>query len=278
MNRFWIILILIVFTISCKSTQNFYNKKGELKNITDTKLINSIEDNYTIFNTIFYKKFKAEVAFNGENKSFKGNLFLTRDTSIIISINPLMGIELFRVKLSPDSVEIIDRTRKNYSIGNYEFLWDKFLVELDYQTVQNIIVNELYTYPISDKEDRYIKRYKHYISNENYQLKSLKDGRIDRKYKKDKTDELVLHEFSILPEIFKISNTYIKDFSVNSEINISYKNFSLVNYYYMPTIIDIKGKRGNHAFSINIEFEHIEINGDNAMGFKVSNKYDKIKL
>ncbi len=268
----------MVFAISCKSTQNFYNKKGELKNITDTKLINSIEDNYTTYNTIFYKKFKAEVAFNGENKSFKGNLFLTRDSSIIISINPLMGIELFRVKLSPDSVEIIDRTRKNYSSGNYEFLWDKFLVELDYHTVQNIIVNELYTYPISDKEDRYIKRYKHYISNENYQLKSLKDGRIDRKYKKDKTDELVLHEFSILPEIFKISNTYIKDFSVNSEITITYKNFSLVNYYYMPTILDIKGKRGNEAFSINIDFEHIEINGDNAMGFKVSNKYDKIKL
>ena len=273
-----IFVFVILMATSCKTTQSFYNRKGELKNISDTKLVNSIEDNYQVYNSVFYKKFNAVVTFDGESKSFKGNLFLQKDSSIIVSINPLMGIELFRVKLSPERVEVIDRTKKKYAVGNYELLWNKFLVELDYYTIQNILLNELYTYPISDADERYIKRYKHYVSNDCYQLKSVKDGRINRIYRKEKGNDLVLHEFSVLPEIFKISKSYIRDFGVNSEIIITYKNFKVVNSHYMPTLTVIDGKRGSREFSMKINFDHIDINGDNSLGFKVSDRYDKINL
>lgn len=274
----FISLVLLVLAASCKTTRDYYNNKGELKNITDSKLINTVENNYTKFNTLFFKKFKAEVAFNGESKSFKGNLYLQKDSSIIVSINPLMGIELFRVKLSPNKVEVIDRPKKKYSVGNYSLLWEKFLVELDYATIQKILLNELYTYPITDSKNKYIKRYKHYAQGDHYQLKSVKDARIDRKNKRDKTGELVLHEFAILPEIFKISQSYIRDFGVNSEITINYEKFSEVNGFYMPRLFDIVGKRGNEQFSMTIEFEHIEIDSENSLGFKVSSRYEKIKL
>jgi len=277
-NISFVFLLFSVLLTSCKSTQNFYNKKGELKNITDTKLINSVESNYASYNTIFYKKFKAEVTFKDDRKSFKGNLYLQKDSSIIVSINPLMGIELFRVKLSPNKVEIIDRTKKSYTVANYELLWKKFLIELDYFTIQKILTNEFYTYPISNTEERYIKRYKHYTSNEFYQLKSVKDGRIDRKYRREKTEELVLHEFSILPEIFKISKSYIRDFSVDSEVDINYDNFSVFNDSYIPALLRIKGRRGIEDFSMQIEFEHIELDSENSIGFKISSKYKKIDL
>ncbi|WP_439182118.1 DUF4292 domain-containing protein [Carboxylicivirga taeanensis] len=278
MLRFNYLLIILVFgLVGCKTTREFYDSKEQLKNIPDAKLISSVEENYFEYESVFYKRFKAEVNFNSDTKSFKGNLYVLRDSSIVVSINPLMGIELMRVRLSKGKVEIIDRTKKTYSHGNYEFLWKKFLIELDYQTLQSIIANQLFVYPI-DEAEKNLKRYKHYCTEDVYQLQSVKEGKYVRKYKKEKAENMIFHQFSVLPEIFKINEVYIRDFSMNSEIRVSYDNFISHSNVLIPTLFTIEGARGNDKFSISINFEHVDVNGSNAIGFKVSEKYKKIDL
>jgi hypothetical protein len=270
---FTVILVGVLFLGGCRSAKDYYDRKGQLKNITDAKLINSIEDEYVEYNTLFFKKFKAEVEFNGEKKSFKGNLFVDKDSAVIVSIFPLMGIELLRVKLSPDKVEIIDRTKKVYTLGDYELLWDKFLIDVNYEMIQRILTDELYTYPYSYPEDGYIKRYKHYNTDSIYQLKSIKKGRYNRLNKRDNTQGLVMHEFSVLPEIFKIAGTYIKDYGLNTEVKIKYEKFLNVNGYFLPSLFKLNGSRGQTKFAMKIIFEKIDIDGENSIGFKVSSKY-----
>ncbi len=274
----YILLVSVLMLVAgCKSTREFYDTKGELKKVTDAKLINSVEENYIDYSSLFFKKFKAEISFNGDNKSFKGNLFVRKDSSIIVSINPLMGIELFRVRLTPGKVEIIDRTKKNYSSGDYEILWEKFLIELDYYTLQQILTNQMFVYPIDD-ESKALKRYKHYQNQDVYQFQSVKEGKFTRKYKKEKTDNMIFHQFDILPDVFKVKNIYIRDFSVNSEVSISYSNFTKQGEKLMPSLFVIDGSRGNDTFRLTIDFEHIQIDGNNAIGFKISERYKKIDL
>ncbi|WP_289053292.1 DUF4292 domain-containing protein [Carboxylicivirga marina] len=275
--KYFLLVGLMLSFFGCKSSQVFYNKNGQLKNIPDYKLINSTETKYIDCHSIFYKKFKAEFDFKGESKSFKGNLYVLKDSSIVVSINPLMGIELLRVKLQPGKVEIIDRTKKVYSHGDYRILWDKFLIEIDFYTLQSILLNELFAYPIGDN-DKHLKRYKHYCSDNVYQLQSLKEGKFTRKYKKDKTTNIIYHQFSILPEIFKISKVYIKDFEVNSEITIEYGKFIEVQSGLVPSTILFNGQRGSDNFSLTIQFDHIDIDSQNSIGFKVSDKYKKVDL
>lgn len=275
--KYILLIFLTISFTSCKTTREFYNKKGDLRNISDAKLISSVEDNYLDYNSLFLKKFKAEVSFNDETKSFKGNFFILKDSSIVVSINPLMGIELFRVRLLPGKVEIIDRTKKSYAYGDYRLLWDKFMIELDYNTLQRIITNEMFVYPIDD-EDMSLKRYKHYLDNDFYELQSVKEGKFTRKYKKEKTNNIVYHQFSILPDIFKVSTVYIRDFSVNSEVTISYSQFIKQDGKMIPTVLNVIGNRGNDRFELTINFEHIELDGDNSIGFKVSDKYKQIDL
>ncbi|GEM_PF-7087592 len=278
MRKFIYYSLLTIVFIGCKSTRTFYNNQGELRNITDAKLIASVEDNYIDGSTIFFKKFKAEVDFNDDSKSFKGNLYLNIDSSIIVSINPLMGIELFRVKFSPGKVEIIDRTKKVYSTGDYELLWEKFNVEMDFYTLQAILLNELYTYPLSYPEDRFIKRYKHENSDDAYLLQSVKSGKYNRMYKNDKTSNIIFHQFSIMPEVFKISKSYIKDFEVNSEVSITYGNFTENGNTLLPLLFNIDGKKESQSFSMKINFENFEIDGTSSIGFKVSSKYKHSSL
>lgn len=280
MGKFGIVVvgIIFIFLSGCKTSKEFYTKKGTLKNITDYKLIKSTSDNYINYNTLFYRRFKAQYEDENNSLSFTGNLFIQNDSSIIVSV--LKGIEWFRVRLTNNSVEILDKKKKTYTKGDYKILWDKFLVELDYHTLQCILTNELFVYPIND-DQKLIKRYKHDVGDDAYQLQSLKKGRFDRKYKKEKTTNVIFHQFSIMPDVFKISGINIKDFNLNSELKIQYDNFveidsvTLPNVMY-PTNLQIDGVRGNKKFQISLKFEHIDIDGDNSLGFKFSDKYKKV--
>ncbi|MCG8580628.1 MAG: DUF4292 domain-containing protein [Bacteroidales bacterium] len=275
MGKFGIVLIgiFILFLSGCKTSKEYYTKKGTLKNIADYKLINATTDYYIAYNSVFYKRFKAKYEDASNSLSFTGNLYIQKDSSIIISV--LKGIELYRVRLTKESVEILDKKKKTYTYGDYKLLWDKFLVELDYHTLQSILTNELFVYPINS-DQKLIKRYKHEVGKDDYQLQSLKKGRFERKYRKEKTTNIIYHQFSIMPDVFKISKVNIKDFDVNSELNISYDNFIDINEKLYPSMINIEGNRGSDKFLINLRFEHIDIDGDNSLGFKFSDKYKKV--
>ncbi|MBS2212523.1 DUF4292 domain-containing protein [Carboxylicivirga mesophila] len=273
--KYSLVIVCVIQLVGCKSTREFYTKDGSLKNISDAKLITSVEDQYIEYNSLFFKKFKAELSYNDDAKSFKGNMFILKDTSMVVSINPLMGIELFRVKLSPDAVEIIDRTKKTYSHGDYEILWKKFMIELDYYTLQQIVTNRMFVYPIDDAE-KSLKRYKHYCSENMYQFQSVKEGKFSRKYRKEKTENIIFHQMSVLPDVFKVKSAYIRDFSVNSEVTITYDLFTNENGHLMPSLINISGTRGTDRFSLRIQFDNFELDGDNSIGFKVSEKYKQL--
>ncbi len=270
---------MFLFLFSCKSGNILISKernKEELKNISDAKLIRTTEDNNIEYNTLFFKKFQTEITINDQNKSFKGNLFLIKDSVIIISITPLMGIELFRIKFVEDSIFILDRTKKNIDIVDYNYIWDKFFVDIDFITIRNILLNQFYCYPSSTLDDNCIKKYKHYLRNDLYILQSIKSGRYSRFSKRNNFKEFIYHEFDIAPDIFKITKSFIQDYDNNMSLNINYDDFVILNDYVFPTVISINGNRDGNVFKIKIKFNDIDIDGVSRLSFKYN--ADKYKI
>ena len=271
-----IIIVLSVVFSSCKTGGLLVikeRKKGQIKNITDAKLIKNVEHNNLEFNTLFFKKFQAEVDINGQNKTFKGNLFIRKDTSIIVSILPLMGIELFRIKFEPDSIYILDRTKKKILVADYDLLWKKFYVDIDFYAVQNMLLNQFFCYPSSEIDKSCIKKFKHYVRKDQYVLQSIKNGRYTRISKKNNFKDIIYQEFTIAPDIFKISKCYINDFGSNSRFVVDYKDFIELEDNVFPSVFKISGERSGSKFYMNIEFKNIELDGISKISFKHSDKY-----
>jgi len=267
---------LFVGLLGCRSTADYYNNKGELRNISDARLINSVVNEYVDCHNLLLKRFKADYSIGEDSKSFKGNLFLTRDSSIIVSITLVK--EWFRIKLSPNKVEILDRRKREYIVGDYSILWDKFMIEIDYNIIQSMLLNELYTYPINTNDMDAIKRYKHYQGDDVYLLKSLKNRRLSRIEKANYSGSPVLHEFTILPEIFKVSNVYLHDFDSDTKLELNYSNFVEAGSSFFATQFLLKGNKSSSSFTINLQFEDLEFDADMQIGFKVSSKYKFVNL
>ena len=270
------IFLIPVFFFSCKSGSILIKKErkeGQIRNITDAKLIKNTEQNYLDFNTLFFKKFQATVTINDQTKTFKGNLFIRKDSSIIVSILPLMGIEIFRIKLVPDSIYILDRTKKKISVAGYDYLWKKFFVDIDYKAVQNIFLNQFFCYPSSGLDKNCIKKFKHYIRDDQYVMQSIKNGRYTRISRKNDFKDIIYQEYTIAPDLFRISKCYIKDFGSNTKFVINYSDFIELNDYVFPSVFSISGSRAGSKFNIKITFKNIELDGLSKISFKHSDKY-----
>ncbi len=86
----------------------------------------------------FSSKGTVAITYGGESLSSKATFDLQRDKAIQISVRPLLGIELFKVQLTPDTVLVIDRTKRRYLL---EAL-DQLPIPFPFPAVQALLLGQ----------------------------------------------------------------------------------------------------------------------------------------
>ncbi len=134
--------VLLLASCAVPKGEQVVRKRKRLKTMSDAKIYKQTVDNYLEFNnlnlkkvTINYEEGDKKRSFRG---SFRGSLRILKDSIIWLSISK-MGIEGMRVKLTPDSVAFIDRLHRQYMTTSYDYLNEKFNIELDYFLIQSFL-------------------------------------------------------------------------------------------------------------------------------------------
>ncbi|MBS1751771.1 MAG: DUF4292 domain-containing protein [Bacteroidetes bacterium] len=113
--------------------------------VTDSvKLVNTvlqkIEGNYIRFTT-FSSKVKVKYQDNKQrNYDFNAFVRIQSDSVIWVSVIAALGIEAFRVYITPDSVKIIDKLDKTVQYRSVNYIRELIKLPVDFYTVQDIIV------------------------------------------------------------------------------------------------------------------------------------------
>lgn len=84
-------------------------------------------------------KGKAQIETNGE-KMPNANLSLRmrKDSLIWLSVS-VVGLEVLRARIMPDSVQILDKLHKEYYAGNFEYLRKRFNMPVTFQQIQALV-------------------------------------------------------------------------------------------------------------------------------------------
>ena len=268
-NKLFVFLLLGFLLFGCKAAKDVYNENVEIKNISDSRLIKSVESNYLNYSTLYVKKYNADVTVNGSRKSFSGSLFIDRDSQVIMTVAPLLGIELFRAKLAKDSVILIDRIKKHVYYGSYDFVEKNIYLDVNFHLLQAILTNEFFIINDNAGQEVSLKRFKHYIIDNQYSFNSVKQNRINRNGRVSS----VLQNFLILPDVFKITQSYIQDTENQSSMTIKYSEIFKVGTVWFPSKLDINGNRGSQIFEFSISFNSVAIDSDNKLNFHIPENY-----
>jgi hypothetical protein len=137
----------------------------------------------------------------GETTSSGYALRIQKDSVIWISVLPGLGIEAARIKLTPDSVYMMNRIQKEYTATDYTFLSRRFNVSLDFQVVQAILLGN---YQANGSE------------------KAMNQGQMQHV---QQLRENLLFDYFISSENLKLHQLNVKDQGTGNTIVVQYESF-----------------------------------------------------
>ncbi len=99
---------------------------------------------------IDFKTFSAKMKVNYEGGDGKGYDFtafirMKRDSIIWVRVDAILGIEAFRILITPDSVKILNKLNKELILRSVNYVQEIAKVPLDFKTIQDLLIgNPIY--------------------------------------------------------------------------------------------------------------------------------------
>lgn len=126
--------------ISCSSTKKL---AATHSTISKQAKIKTFSPDIPQFDTWNIGKCKVSLTMNDRNITVPASLRIVKDSLISLSIQPLLGIEMYRAELTPDSISLIDRGNHMVFTTSYEFFTKKFGIPIHFSDIQAILTDNL---------------------------------------------------------------------------------------------------------------------------------------
>lgn len=141
MRRITVILLCLVVVVgySCKSTKSLQTTQKAM-DLEDQERFEALLANVPKFNT-FSSKINLSVTLHGNDISARGTLKMIRDEALQLSVQ-LLGLEMFRLYMTPDSVVLIDRINSRYLAEKTDKYLSRLPLELHLGMLQSLFLNQ----------------------------------------------------------------------------------------------------------------------------------------
>jgi len=255
---FLLLGILSITLPSCKTARN--TRSANLKNKSSKFILKKLADQR--FEADWLSA-KLRITFSDDNQTRKltANIRMRKDSVIWMNVKK-MNVEAARIKITPDSIYVIDRLAKEYFIKDISFLEKEYNLPSrkagpsDFRILQEIIFGNPVFFDGSELEVS-INTSEYQLNNENDDFKSqyLIDG-----------ITFLISQMAFEEKHSKQNMTMSFEHSDEEE---EYPNFSYFRNFdfYSESI-------GNVA--INVKFSKLEINSPKTIQFEIPSHYTKV--
>lgn len=244
---------------SCRSSKTKIITDGDLTQKNKTEILKDVLDKELKYNTIS-GKVSLEISTGKKPQKVGAFVKIIKDSVIQLSIRPILGMEVFRLTLTPDSVHILDRMGKKYTAEDTKTLQEK--VHFNFYNLQALFTNGLFVPENKSIHESDFSKFK--ISKaDNMYLASIEKSKTTYNFAIDASDRIV--------------STLIFDKDKNT-IQWSYKEFVKDGDYVYPTQMLAQIEAKNKRLNIGLGFSSLDINKKVEIDYAVSSKYDKVSI
>ncbi len=161
-----IILSITIFALTaCKTKQQTIVSKSKAGKPMVIEQIDSAElilqqaiEQQPQFNSMYISKMNINLEYGSRSFNLRGQIRMITDTLISISIQPILGIEMFRVDMNPDGFTIYNKMKRTYAVNNYQYIKNVTQIDVNYDAIQAIFSHQLFT-PTSTKRDELLNAF-----------------------------------------------------------------------------------------------------------------------
>ncbi len=205
-----IVFLLVVVTLFAACRTKKIAQETTPSKISDTEFFcRQVVENEPQFTTANISKMSISIALNQQAFSLSGSLRMHADSMITISLQPIFGMEFFRIELTPERIRVFDKIKRRYFESGYDFFTTISPIPVSFELFQDVFARKLFVLGRELKNNCYNDVFTLEQNNETFTLTSTSgDGKI-------------LHNIDVSPE-HEIRNIDLTMFLEGSSITVSY--------------------------------------------------------
>jgi hypothetical protein len=275
MNKFLVRFLLFLLVLgslvtsfqSCKSKRVLLKKP--LKEHGEGYLLEKLSENQMDFE---WFSARANISYiNNKNKTdFRGQLRMQKDSVIWISFSPALGLEVARLKITPDSIKFLNRLDRVFFEGDYQLLNNFLQTTVDFDILQSLLIGNDFTFYDNNS-------FRASIDALEYRLSTTSRTRLKRSLKQGDVPTIFIQNIWLNPESFKITRMNLKELSEdNKRLQVMYDNFVPAGSKLFPSNISFD-LQADHKIILSIDFSRIELEKEQSFPFRIPDKFSKIE-
>ena len=259
-----LLLLVLVGVYSCKSKERIVQADSELEDKTNSDLFEDVlikEINYTTFSS------KMNMSFSTGRRvlNSRATLRIVRDEAIQLSLQPVFGIEMFRLYVQPDCFIILDRMNKRYVHESIDNIKKQFPIGFDFYTLQSLFTNALFIPEQTTISTSDYKKFKYSKSSDNYLLSARdKKSKIDYSFFVNGNDQITL------AQMYMSARNYALDWN--------YNEFVLTDNLFFPLEMEILARTEKRKVETSMSLSSISLNQPLTLDSSIPSSYDKVEL
>ena len=285
---------MLIVLSGCKSKKTTTRETEQLRSRTAGFLLKRYEEN-KFDHPWVGMKIDASSTVNGESQSFKATLRMQRDSAIWISISPLLGIEMIRILVTPDTLKYLSKIPDNkyYFIGSVDVLNRKLGVNIDFDMLQEVLLGNA----IGLEKDE--GRFRSELDENNYLLisryrrqvrrmvgvddRKLENDSIivdpnDPKYQRslrklDNPEGIIVSRYWIEPDNYRLVKSLFNDVIHQRTMEIRYSKFLSVNNQWYPSVCNFSVADPKGKVEVNYEITKMNAGKEYDFPFEIPSDY-----
>ena len=259
--KFFCGLLFVFLLAACKSPGGTATSSTGITKSEEAFFTSVVERTFR-FKTLS-ARMKLEFSSQQNEFSSRVNLKMIYNERLQLSIQPLLGIEVFRIEVSTDSVKIIDRLNKRYMVDSYENLKGETEIDFNFQNLQALFTNQLFIPGENDISPKHYRRFRMTKENNSAELKLRDRNGIFYTFTADSDEKLL--------------STNIENPSNKQSITWDYNDFHTINKQQFPMKMTARLLEGNQSQGTAIlTFSSPEVNNPLNTDFKIPSGYERV--
>ena len=258
------LLLLIAVLYSCKPKERIMQAQSALEDKTNSELFKDVMYKDIEFST-FSSKLNLTISTGTKTISSRGNLRIVKNGAIQVSVQPVFGIEMFRLYVEPDYFIILDRMNKRYVKESFQDIQENNPVGFNFYTLQSLFTNSLFIPDQNEVSLQDYKKFKYSETSDNYHLTARdKKSDIDYSFSINGNDQITLTQL-YLPK---------KKYS----LQWNYNQFSLMKNIFFPYEMKISATIDKRKLDTTIALSDINLEEPFSLETPIPGSYTKVEL
>jgi hypothetical protein len=206
------------------------------------------------FNT-FSAKAKTNLDINGNSNDVTLNIRINRDKKIWVSITAILGVEVARAIITPDSILMINRLDGVYLKKPFSYVYGYASKQVNYKTLESLLVGNAIPELLNENGDLV-------VANGNTTL----SGSLD-----DLVYKLVVGADN------RVTQTNLNNQSQGQSLQVANSTFIQATNRILPSLIDIASIVKDKKIHINLHYTKVDFNQQLEYPFSIPDRYEPAK-